>query len=309
MRRKVGAALAFVGGFLVVLAILAQAYAPGALEKTPIDVNTTTKLEGTAQLPDASGDLQETPVKAYSITHTDSEKSDDNVAVFQNFACLVKDEGDVTTCVSADDPQDRLINASEDNFAADRVDALAVNDPKYLPADAVPHEGLVNKWPFHSKKTTYPYWDTVLQTTVDAKYDRTETLDGVECYVYVATVSDAPAEVSDGIQGTYTDEKEFFIEPLTGGIVDQREHQQRFTDNGDVLLDLTLAFTKDQVQTFADDIGGQADQLNMLTKTVPVVGYAVGIPMLLIGLALLFLGRNGSAPSAPSRQPVAAGSK
>jgi len=302
--------LAFVGGFLVVLAILAQAYAPGALEKTPIDVNTTTELEGTAQLPDASGVLKELPVKAYSITHTDSAKSDDDVAVFVNFACLVKDEGGISSCVSADDPQDRLINASADNFAADRVTAIAVNDPKYLPADAVPHEGLVNKWPFHSKKTTYPYWDSVLGTTVDAVYDRTETIDGVRCYVYIATVTDQPAEVSNGIQGTYTDQKEFFIEPLTGGIVDQREHQQRFTGTGDVLLDLSLAFTKDQVATFADDIGGQADQLDLLTTTVPVVGYVVGIPMLLAGLALLFLGRNRKdEPPAPKRQPVAAGTK
>ena len=39
------------------------------------------------------------------------------------------------------------------------MSGLAVNDPKYLPADAEPHEGLVNKWPFEPKKKTYPYWD------------------------------------------------------------------------------------------------------------------------------------------------------
>ena len=46
-----------------------------------------------------------------------------------------------------------------DDFATDRITALAVNDPQYLPADAAPHEGLINKWPFEAEKKTYPYWD------------------------------------------------------------------------------------------------------------------------------------------------------
>ncbi|MGZ4496131.1 MAG: DUF3068 domain-containing protein [Nocardioides sp.] len=310
MRRKIGVALAFVGAFLVVLAVLAQAYAPGALKKTPIDVNTTTRLEGTASLPDSTGAVQQIPVKAFSITHTDSAKSTGDVVVFQNFSCLVKDIGDPTTCVSADDPQDRLINASTDTFATDRVSAEAVNDPKYLPADAVPHEGLVNKWPFDSQKRTYKYWDSTLGKTVDATYDHTEKVNGLECYVYVAQVNDAPTEITAGVQGTYTSTTQFFIEPLTGAIINQVQHQVRNDSDGKVFLDLTLGFTKSQLKEMTDDVGKQASQLNLLTKTVPVVGYAVGIPMLLVGLGLLLLGRDkGEGPAAPARQPVAAGSK
>src|SRR6476619_3440566 len=120
--------------------------------RTPLDVNNTTHLSGTAQLSDGSGGMSKDPVIALQVTHTDSAKSDGNVVVFTNFTCLVKDIGSVDGCVSSDDPQDRLITASVDNFATDRVTALSVNDPKYLPADAVPHEGLVNTWPFEAQK-------------------------------------------------------------------------------------------------------------------------------------------------------------
>jgi hypothetical protein len=292
VRRKIGAVLAFIGAFLIVVAVLAQVYAPDALKKTPLDVNETTHLAGIAKLPNEEGRVTEQPVRAFNNTHTDSAKSDDDVVVFSTFSCLVKDIGDPQNCVSSDDPQDRLITAMADNFASDRYTAEAVNDPEYLPADAVPHEGLVNKWPFDSEKKTYQYWDSFLEQTVDAVYDRTTTLAGVEVYVYTATVEETPAEISDGVQGTYSSTTDFYIEPRTGAIQNQVQHQVRLDEDGKTFLDLNLEFTDEQIQDFADDNGGKADQLKLITETVPLVGYAVGIPLLIIGLGLLFLGRH-----------------
>lgn len=301
MRRKVGAVLAFIGGFLVVLAILAQFYAPGQLMKTPLDVDTTTYLSGVAQLSDGSA-LVSTPVNAVSITHVDSAKSDDNVVVFANSSCLVKAEGDVGNCVSSDDPQNRLITASTDNFATDRVSAIAVNDPKYLPADAAPHEGLVNKWPFESEKTTYPYWSGDLGTTIDAVYDRTETLEGLKVYVYKATITDASVDVAEGVPGILNSTTEIYVEPLTGAIQNQAVHREQSMTDGTPVVILDLAFTDAQLKQSADDVGPQVDQLNLLTKTVPLVGYLVGFPLLIIGLALVFLGRKDKGtPAEPKR--------
>jgi len=48
MRRGFGIGLSVLGGFLVVLAILAQFWAPGQLQKTPLDIDSTTLVEGTA---------------------------------------------------------------------------------------------------------------------------------------------------------------------------------------------------------------------------------------------------------------------
>lgn len=287
MRSKIGTALSVIGAFLVVVALMGMFYAPGQLMKTPLDVDKTTDLEGSGQL---GGDT--VPVKAWSVTYTDSEKSDDDVAVWVNSSCLVKDEGGIEECVSTDDPQDRLLSASTDNFATDRVTGLAVNDPTYLPAEAEEHEGLVNKWPFESEKKTYPYWDSVTKDVTEAVYDRSEEIEGLETYVYKVEISDAPIEITDGVPGTYDDSKEIYVEPLTGAIVHQTDSQVRYDEDGDEVLSLDLAFTDDEVKEGVDEAGANASKLTLVTETVPFVAFAVGIPLALIGTALLLMGRR-----------------
>ena len=242
MRTKLGTALSVIGGFLILVALLGQFYAPDKLMRTPLDVDNTTDLFGTATL---SG--EQVPVKAWSVTFTDSARSTDDVAVWVNSSCLVKDEGGIEGCVSSDDPEDRLLSASTDNFATDRVSGLAVNDPQYLPAEAEPHEGLVNKWPFESEKTTYPWWDSVVGAPVDATYDRTEEIDGLETWVYKVSVSDVPIELAEDVPGTYNDEKELWVEPMTGAIVDQVDHQERLDEDGEVAIAINLEFTDEEV--------------------------------------------------------------
>ena len=122
MRKVLGSVLTVVGSFLVVLAVLAQFYVPARLMKTPLDVNSTTRLSGQATLY-AAGKGDTFPVKAVSITRADSAKSDGNVVAFANSTCLVKDAGNVPDCVSSDDPQHRLVSASTDSFATNRSTA------------------------------------------------------------------------------------------------------------------------------------------------------------------------------------------
>jgi hypothetical protein len=287
VRKKLGTTLSVLGGFLILVALLGMFYAPGPLMKTPLDVDAHTSLSGSGQL---GGDT--VPVKAFSVTYTDSEKSDDDVAVWVNSSCLVKDEGDIDGCVSADDPEERLLSASTDNFASDRYTGLAVNDPKYLPAEAEPHEGLVNKWPFESEKKTYPYWDGLIGDTVDAEYDRTEEVLGLETYVYKVSISDADIEITDGVPGTYDDEKEIWVEPVTGAIVDQSDSQVRYGEDGEEALSLELSFTDEEVEESVEEAESNAMKLNLVTKTVPLIGFIVGIPMAIIGIALLVLGRR-----------------
>lgn len=295
MRSKLGTTFSVIGGFLIVVALLGMFYAPGPLMRTPLDVDNTTSLEGEGELGDET-----VPVKAWSVTYTNSEKSDDDVAVWVNSSCLVKDEGGIEECVSADDPQERLLSATTDNFATDRYTGLAVNDPKYLPAEAEEHEGLVNKWPFESEKKTYPYWDGVMDATADAVYDRTEEVEGLETYVYKVSIDDAPIEITDGVPGTYDDEKEIFVEPLTGAIVNQRDSQTRYNEDGEPVLSLSLAFTEDEVKESVEDAESNKNLLNLATRTVPIIGYAVGIPLALIGTALLVMARRKEHEAASS---------
>jgi hypothetical protein len=295
MRKGFGIGLSVLGGFLITLAILAQFWAPGRLMKTPLDTDSLTLLDGTAELSDGTGGTTSFPVKAFSVTRADTTRSDSDVIVFQNSSCLVKDEGDIDECVSADDPQERLVSASTDNFATNRRTAMAVDDPKYLPPSAEPKEGLVNKWPFEAEKKTYQYWDGYAGQPVDATYDRTESVDGLETYVYKIAVSDAPIELSDGIQGTYSVDREIWIDPTTGAIVNQSEHQERIDDEGNPFLILDYGFTDDQVAGNAEDAKSNSGALDLVTKTVPLIGWIVGIPALLVGIALQLMRRRTAA--------------
>lgn len=291
MRKTIGAVCAFLGMFLVIVAVLAQTWAAGQLKKTPLDVDSVTRLSGDAVQYTEAG-INPFQVKATSTTKADSEKSDDDVVVFKTSTCLVKDTNDVGDCVSAEDPLNRLLSAGFDDFAVDRHTAEAVNDPKYLPEDAEEHHGLVNKWPFDTEKKDYTYW--IGPETATAVYDRTEEVQGLETYVFKVTAEPAPIQIAEGLDGTYAENTELWIEPITGQIVDQVSEQIR-TANDQPFLDLNISFTDEQVKENVDDIGGDADLLTLATKTVPIIGYAVGIPLLLIGLALTFLGGGRTA--------------
>jgi hypothetical protein len=287
--RKLGMVLAGLGGFLVMLALLAKFYAPGQLMKTPIDVDSVTNAAGEA----AVGADAAAPVKGTQLTRSDSAKSDDDVVAFVSSSCLVFDRDDVPECVSADDPDERLITASVDNFATDRVTAMAVNDPKYLPPEATEHEGLQNKWPFDVEKKTYPYWDDNVLQVVDAEYEGTEEVDGVETYKFHAVVSDVPYEVTDGVQGTYSKDTTIWIEPVTGSFVNLSYHMEQVDDAGDNFITLDLAYTDDEVQDSVDDARSSRDQINLIRNTVPLIGFIVGIPALVIGLVLMARGGTG----------------
>ena len=306
-RRWFGAVLVALGAFLVVAAVVAQVWAPDVVKRTPIDVNQTTYLEGNAdKLDPTTGKLVSNPIYALDVTRSDSDASTGSVAVFVETTCVVVDEGQPRECVSAKDP--RLVTAVIDTFATDRHTAIAVNGDQYLPADAVPHEGLVNKWPFDAQKKTYPYWEGTLGKAVPAEYVRTADVKGMQTYVYRVTTKGAKIDVVSDIPGTYDDVKEIYVEPRTGGIVQQTENQQRYLEDGQKILDLQLGFTDQQQQDMVNEVNDKYKLVDLALNKVPVIGYAVGIPVFLIGLALLFVrrrdrGRGG--PALEAEQPEA----
>lgn len=286
MRKILGPLLIGLGAFLIVVAILGLVYAPGAVKKTPLGTDSTTYLSGQADR--LSAGMR--PIYALSITKSDDEASTDDVAVFTNVGCAVFDVGqDPQECADAED--ENALALGTDVFATDRVTAEAV-DFDALPADAVPHQGLINKWPFDAEKKTYPYWDSITQTGVDAVYDRTEEVAGFETYVYRVSIDEAPIEIAEGTPGTYTDLKEIYVDPRTGKIIHQTDDQQRYLDDGTAVLDLQLAFTEDQQAENVADAEDSISGLDLLTKTVPLIGFIVGGLLLLVGHFLVLTGRR-----------------
>jgi len=287
---KIGArVLIGLGVFLVVLGILAVTYAPGALKKTPIDVNTVTQLEGQGARLGSPGEQ----VVAYSLSRVDADASSSDTAVFRADTCVVVGTEPIEPpCPDPATDDDVFTVGAPDYFATDRTTAESVEDDA-LPADAVPHEGVVNKWPFDAQQKSYPYWDGVLGRAVEAEFDRTEDVGGIEANVYRVTIEDEPAVISPAtdssaaIEGTYSDLKETFVDPGTGAILDQTDNQQRRLDNGDLAVDLNLAFTDDQVAANVEDAKANNASLDVVLKVVPLVGFIGGILAILAGVLLL----------------------
>lgn len=296
--RKLAPVLLGLGAFLLVAGMVALLWAPGVVKRTPLDVDTTTRLSGeAARLDTATGELGDAlPVVATSITKSDSEASTDDYVVMTSSQCLVVDEDEPGDCVDGSD--ERLVTASTDVFATDRVTAEAVNDVEGLPADAEPHEGLVNKWPFDPAEETYPYWDGTAGEAVEADFDRTETVNGLDVNVYKVEVSDVPIEVAEGVEGTYDDVKEIWVDQVTGAIIHQIDDQQRYLADGTQALDLQLSFTDEQVDANVKDAESNISSLRLVTFWIPVIGIVGGALLLFAGLVLLVRGNRRRPPAA-----------
>lgn len=289
MRKNIGVVLVGIGAALLLIGVMGAAWAPGKVKKTPLDVDSTTRLEG--EVAAVQTDMETMPVKAVNLTLSDSKASTDKTVVFVGASCLMIDEPDAPEC--SDDPEDPLlISASDETFAADRVTGLAADSDK-LPADAETREGLINKFPFDTEKKTYPYWDSVLKAPVDAVYTKTAKVYDVETYVFTVTIDSEQTDIAEGVPGVYSDVKTIYVEPKTGAILNQTDDQQRETADGTPVIDLQLAFTADQQKESAADAKDNIAQLSLITKTVPLVGFIGGILLIGAGAFLVLTGRRG----------------
>ena len=204
MRRVLGLALMGLFGFLLVVGLLAQFYAPGQVKKTPLDVNTLTNLAGEGSYLGAAA----TPVTVWQRTPRPSGTSRTRASSsYSNFSCAMKDPDGTdaarnrSVCPRNRPPAHQRL--PEDLFATDRKTAMAVNEAhQYIGADGVPHQGLINKFPLDVEKKTYPMWDALMNGTVDATFAGEETVNGLNTYKFAGSISSrAQVDIAVGHPG------------------------------------------------------------------------------------------------------------
>jgi hypothetical protein len=290
--------LLFLGAFLLTTAGVSKFWGGHAAERTPINSYQRTYLTGTAdKLDPKTGKVaHDIPVKITNITQIDPTKSDGDTVVFVTSTCVNVDTGNPPDCLPKSDK--RMISDTQSNWAADRRTALAVSDPAVT--NAIPVQGLTNKWPFNAEPKTYPVWDDVSKTAPPAEYVKNVTVQGVNCRQYHQVITKTPINLGHGIKGLYSLDETYTIDQRTGKIIDQKLHDVRtLKDGGDTALDLHAEYT---AQTISDNVKTAKDgaaQLKLIETTLPLVGLVVGLICLLVGAALLLLRRDsGSAPSA-----------
>ncbi|MEO6701471.1 MAG: DUF3068 domain-containing protein [Jatrophihabitantaceae bacterium] len=300
MRKVLTAALVLLGVFCLALAGLLRFYAPSHAEKTPLNLNIIQVATGPATIFNATtGQQDQTNLIATRRVRTDSAASDSKVTVVQETLCIVKDVGNPPECVDAADPQGRLVSFTTDRVAADRKSGQSVNDAKYhenIDGDtSAKHVGLTYKFPFHSKKQSYKFFDPISRQSPDAKFIGTDKVEGLNLYKYEAVIDNIDLPVGPGIPGKYSDTRTVSVDPLTGVIVKGIEHQTRQLANGTPALDTTLTFNEAAIKYQAKQAKDGHSKITQLTVTLPLILLLVGLAS--IGGAVL-LARRGSGPGA-----------
>ncbi|NGZ99939.1 DUF3068 domain-containing protein [Nocardioides sp. W3-2-3] len=288
-----------IGAFLLIAGILAMVWAPGAVKKTPLDVNTTTRLTGEAAKIDTSGEMVSKPIYAQNITRVDSEASTDDTAVWSQNSCVAFGAGG--DCFAKDDPNKVIVPEDESGHrelvglrhrpGLRRGTAGEQGCRRASPRPVAPRpRASSTSSPSTRRRRTTPTGTTPSARAWTRSSTASRSLRGHETYVFKVEVSKAPIEVAEDTPGTYSDTKEIYVDPATGSIINQTEQQQRWLDDGTQVLDLKIGFTDDQVKTNVDEAESNGRNLTLITTVVPLVGLIGGVVLVAAGLLLARLG-------------------
>ncbi|WP_197694203.1 DUF3068 domain-containing protein [Mycobacterium sp. 852002-40037_SCH5390672] len=327
------------GAALLIAALLLTTYTTSRITKVPLNIDATLIGDGTGTALDSAS------------------LSTDHVVVNQNVPLVSQQQISVESPANSDvvtlqvgsslrrtDKQkdSGLLLAIVDTVTLNRKTALAVSDDTHAggsvqkpravsdenPPTAMPlrHDGLSYRFPFHTEKKTYPYFDPIAQKAFDVNYDAQEDVNGLTTYKFTQNVGynadgklvapvaypsllagaeDAKQTTSAsmwGIQGGdpneqitmtryYAAQRTFWVDPVSGTIVKQTEHADHYFARDPLKPELTVADYKvtsneDTVESQVNAARDERDRLALWSRVLPITFTAVGL-IALIGGGLL----------------------
>jgi hypothetical protein len=328
------------GAALLIAALLLSTYTSSRITKIPLDIDTTLISDGTASRALDSASLsgdhvvvdQNVPVVSQQQITVESPANAD-VVTFQ-----------VGTSVRRTDKQkdSGLLLALIDTVTLNRKTAMAVSDETHTagsvqkprsindenPPTAISlrHNGLSYRFPFHTEKKTYPYFDPIAQKAFDVNYQSQEDVNGLTTYRFTQNVGynadgklvapvtypslyagneDAKVTASAanwGLQGgdpaeqitmvrSYAAQRTFWVDPVSGTIVKESEHANHYFARDPLKPEVTLAdykvtSTQETVESQVNSARDERDRLALWSRVLPITFTAVGV-IALIGGALL----------------------
>jgi hypothetical protein len=328
MRRIVGVVLIALGVFAVTLGFMLPSVVFDRLAVAPLDPDSETVAQGTNMTVFYPSLL----VAGTNPIRTDATVTARRIVGGKLDAPEVKVNGDVALWrvgLVVEDERGTLVTAVEQWVCVDRRTAQGlqkcaqqkIDDGNSVVTD-VDQRGLAYKFPFNTEKKDYTFFDVTLRRATPIQYDGTEKINGLDTYRFVqridATVVDTrevPAQLLGGTSGiiradrVYQNVRRVWVEPRTGQIVKGQEEQRQWVRDpangrGLVVLAGTLTWTPQTVQKQVDLARESADKLNLLTRTGPIVLWAVGGLLLIGGVLLLLLqSRQGGAAVPRHRGP------
>jgi hypothetical protein len=299
--RLLGAVVAGLGALLFVLGGLVYFYVVPTLAVAPIDQESVTSLEAkdatlfdTATLAPITTDLS---VKARTVGDVKaSEQAGGSTVVWVN----------TTTVKSADGV---IRSQSVKRAAFDETTSEAVNccgnfmETEQGNREPVKRSGLMFKFPFDTEKKTYQVWDDTLAKPVATSYKGTAKVQGHTAWVFendvpatVVGTQDVPGSVL-GLEGNenvtadkyYQNHNKYFVEPVTGAIVNQVTETKSwfsYQDHDLVTTEATIQYTPQSTKDTYETIGTKAKLLGLADGWLPWAVAFVGLGLIALGSAL-----------------------
>jgi hypothetical protein len=338
MLRIAACALLGLGAALLIAALLLSTYTAGKIERIPLATNNTLVANGTGTALDPA---------SLSATRFVIDKNVPLVSQ-QQFSIESPSNADVvtmqvgTTVRRTDRQQDNgLLLAMVDTVTVDRSTALAVSDDTH-PGGAVqkprsigdsqpptnialPHEGLSYRFPFHTEKKTYPFFDPIAQKAYDANYDGEDDVNGLTTYKFTQNVGyDADGKLVEpiryaslyendedgvvtaraelwGLPGDpyepvtmtryYAAQRSFWVDPVSGTIVKAEEHANHYYARDPLKPEMALADYKvtSTESTIEDQVAAARDERDrtaLWSRILPISFTAAGLVALVAGALL-----------------------
>ncbi|OBJ05777.1 hypothetical protein A5660_15330 [Mycobacterium alsense] len=340
MLRFAACAIIGLGAALLIAALLLSTYTSSRITKVPLDIDATLVSEGTAMQALDAASLstdhlvvnQNVPLVSQRQVSVESPANADVVTL------------QVGTSVRRTDKQkdSGLMLAIVDTVTLNRKTATAVSDDTHTggsvqkprafndenPPTAMPlrHDGLAYRFPFHTEKKTYPYFDPIAQKPFDVNYDTQEDVNGLTTYRFTQNVGynadgtlvapvtypsllagqeDAKQTTSAamwGVQGGdpaeqitmtryYAAQRTFWVDPVSGTIVKETEHANHYFARDPLkpemtLVDYKVTTNEDTVESQVNAARDERDRLALWSRVLPITFTAVGL-IALVGGAVL----------------------
>jgi hypothetical protein len=337
------------GAALLIAALLLSVYTSGKITKIPLDIDATLSSEGTGTALDAASLSTEHIVVNQNVPLASQQQV--SVEAPANADVVTLEVG--TTLRRTDRQQETgLLLAIADRVTLDRKTAMAVSDDNKLhgavleppllkpgeePKPGQPrvndtrqwlqlrHEGLAYRFPFHTEKKTYPYFDPIAQKPFDANYEGEEDVNGLTTFKFTQNVGynsegklvapityqslypgneDGKVTASAAMWGVpgepteqitmiryYAAQRTFWVDPVSGTIVKKSEHANHYYARDGLKPELTLTdykitSTADTVESPVNAAHDERDRLALWSRVLPITLTATGL-IALIGGAVL----------------------
>lgn len=336
--RIAACAIMGLGAALLIAALLLWTYTASRVAKIPLDIDATLISDGTGTALDPASFSEQKLVVNRNVPLVSQQQI--SVESPANADVVTLQVG--TTVRRTDKQKDAgLLLAIVDTVTLNRKTAMAVSDdthpggavqkPRFIADDspptniALPHTGLDYRFPFHTEKKTYPYFDPIAQKAFDANYEGEEDVNGLTSYRFsqdvgygadgklvdpvkypslyandsdgkvtaTAAMWDVPGDPAEKITMTryYAAQRTFWVDPVSGTIVKQVAHANHYFARDPVKPEVTVAdykvtSTEATVESRVNAARDERDRIALWSRVLPITFTATGLIALVGGVLL-----------------------